>query len=138
MCTQLSTVKIPLKALEFKFVRSSGPGGQNVNKVATAVQLRLDLRAWPELDEHTKQRLKTLAGRKLTDDEQIVISAQRLRTQEQNKRDALERLQQLVDTASIVPKKRRATKPSRGEKARRLDNKRRRSEVKRTRGHMED
>src|SRR4051812_34718183 len=102
MCAPLTTIKIPPRALEFKFIRSSGPGGQNVNKVASAVQLRLDLRAWPEIDAHLKQRLKTLAGRKFTDDEQIVITAQRLRTQEQNKRDALERLQQLVDAASIV------------------------------------
>ena len=129
-------IEIPATALEYKFIRSSGPGGQNVNKVASAVQLRLNLGAWPQLDERIKRRLRTLAGRRLTDNDELVITAQQFRTQEQNKRDALERLTGLVEQASIIPKTRRATKPTRASKERRLQGKQRRSDVKQARGKV--
>ena len=129
-------MNIPEAALEFHFVRSSGPGGQNVNKVASAVQMRCDLKLWPTLPERVRIRLRTLAGRRLTDDDVIVISAQRFRTQEHNKRDALERLDEMVAQARIEPKIRRATKPSRASKERRLEGKQQRGKVKAGRGKV--
>jgi ribosome-associated protein len=127
---------IPANALDFQAIRSSGPGGQNVNKVASAIQLRCDLNAWPELPARVRARLRTLAGRRLNDDDVIVISAQRHRTQEHNRRDAIERLEALVAEASIEPKIRRATRPTRASKERRLQGKVERSQVKAARSKV--
>lgn len=132
----MSFSSAPPTALTFRFIRSGGPGGQNVNKVASAVQLRCDLNEWPALPERVRERLRTLAGRRLTDEDVIVISAQRFRTQEQNKRDALERLETLISEARIEPKIRKATRPSRASKERRLEGKQQRSQVKRGRGKV--
>jgi len=127
---------IPDGALEERFVRASGPGGQNVNKVATAVQLRFDPARSPDLSEDVRHRLRALAGSRAAEDGTIVIEARAHRTQSQNREEARERLTELVRRALIRPKARRKTKPSRAAKQNRLDTKKQRSEKKRGRGRF--
>jgi ribosome-associated protein len=120
--------------LDESFIRSSGPGGQNVNKLATAVQLRFDVRHSPSLPHEVRVRLERLAGRRLTRDGVLVLTAQRHRTQERNRADALERLVELIRAAAVRPTPRRPTKPTFGSKVRRLEGKKRRGGVKALRG----
>ena len=127
------TISVPEQAVRLAFVRSSGPGGQNVNKVSTAVELRLDLDA-AQLSAGVRARLERLVGSRLTQANEIVIFAQRFRTQKANRDDAFARLEELVGKAERPPKRRVATKPTLASKRERLATKDRRGSVKRLRG----
>ena len=131
------SLAIPDGELEFSFVRSSGPGGQNVNKIASAVQLRFDLAASTSLAEPVKSRLRAFAGRRLTQDGAILIIARNHRTQERNRAEACERLAELVRRALIEPRQRRPTRPSRASRMARLDAKTRRGTRKRLRTRVD-
>lgn len=126
-------IELDEKELHFEFVRASGPGGQNVNKVSTSVQLRFDVLSSPSLAPEIKERLARLAGSRMTEEGVLIIDARSFRTQEQNREDALRRLQALLERAARPPKMRRATRPSRAAKAARVDEKKKRGAVKRTR-----
>ena len=123
-------IAIDERELEERFVRASGPGGQNVNKVSTAVELRFDLARSPSLPEGMRARAMRLAGRRLTEDGILIIQADRFRTQERNRADARERLAELLARAAIVPKRRIPTRPPRAAKERRHEAKSKRSRVK--------
>jgi len=123
-------ISIEDSELEERFIRSSGPGGQNVNKLSTAVQLRFDARHSPSLDNDVSVRLQRLAGKRLTRDGVIVIIAQRHRTQERNREDARERLFELIRQAAIAPVPRRATRPTKASRERRLEGKKHRATIK--------
>jgi ribosome-associated protein len=127
---------LPDSDLSVSFVRASGPGGQNVNKVASAVQLRFDLAGTAALEERVKMRVRALAGRRVTDDGAVLIIARNHRTQEQNRREAHERLADLVRRALVEPKTRKPTRPTRASKERRLDSKNRTRRTKSLRGRV--
>jgi ribosome-associated protein len=128
------TIDLDESELEESFIQSTGPGGQNVNKVATAVQLRFDVARSKSLPEYVRQRLLQVAGRKLTKEGVLIITARRFRTQERNRQDARDRLLELIHEATHVTPPRRATKPPRATKKRRLDIKKKHGTLKRLRG----
>jgi ribosome-associated protein len=126
-------IYIPENELTFSYIRADGPGGQNVNKVATAVQLRFDVRNSPSLSDTVKARLVRLAGKRLTEEGVLIIEARRYREQERNRRDAVERLNHLVEKAQRPPAKRVPTRPTASSVRARLEAKKRRSATKRAR-----
>lgn len=126
------SIQIRENELRFDYIRASGPGGQNVNKVATAVQLRFDVRA-SSLTEEVKLRLIRLAGKRVTDDGVLLIEARQFRAQEQNREDAIQRLVALVRRALVKPKPRKKTKPTKASKEKRLQSKKQKGEIKKSR-----
>ena len=131
-----SSIYIRENELAFDYIRASGPGGQNVNKVATAVQLRFDLRA-SSLPDDVRKRLIKLAGKRVTHESVLVLEAKQYRTQEQNREDAIQRLVDWIRKATVKPKKRTKTKPTAASREKRLKSKKVRGEVKRLRSSLE-
>jgi ribosome-associated protein len=127
-------IVIPDDELEWKFIRASGPGGQNVNKVSSAVQLRFLLPNNSSIPVAARNRLRALAGQKILDDGTILLSARSERSQEQNRREALERLSALIESALVEPKIRKKTRPTKASKERRMEAKKRRGTTKQARG----
>jgi len=125
-------ISIDESELQIDFVQSSGPGGQNVNKVASQVQLRFDISS-PSLSEDVRSRLRKIARNRITEQGELLINAKRYRSQERNRQDAIDRLVELIRKAIIPPKKRKPTQPTRASKLKRLQNKKRRGEIKRSR-----
>jgi ribosome-associated protein len=136
MITISETLSLDENEIEESFIRASGPGGQNVNKVSSAVQIRFDARRSPSLPTPVALRLMQLAGRRLTQDGVIVITAQRFRDQTQNRADAQNRLVEMIREAMVPPKPRRATKPTNASREKRLNGKAKRSTVKTMRGSI--
>jgi ribosome-associated protein len=132
------TLSIPDNEFSFTFFRASGPGGQNVNKVASSVQLRFDVRNSPSLHGQVKDRLAKLAGTRMTQEGVLVIEASRYRTQERNRADALERLFMLIEKATRRPRIRRATRPSPAARAKRVESKKRRATIKKQRQSLDE
>jgi ribosome-associated protein len=130
-------IPINVDEIDFSAIRAQGSGGQNVNKVSTAIHLRYDIPA-SSLPDAIKERLLALSDQRITADGVVVIKAQTTRSQEQNKADAIERLQALVDSVAILPKRRKATKPTKGSQRRRLEGKATRGDVKKLRGRVSD
>lgn len=137
MLSVTATLSIPLDEIEMTAVRSQGAGGQKVNKTSSAVQLRFDIHA-SSLPDEIKQRLAARSDRRITAEGVVVIKAQQFRQQEQNRDAALERLRELIAAAAVVPRVRRATKPSKAAKKRRVDDKTRRGQVKALRSRLDD
>ena len=133
MIDVIPTIAIREEELRFQFKLASGPGGQNVNKVATAAELRFDVAGSPSLPEAVRARLLTLAGSRVTQDGELLITARRFRSQERNRQDAIDRLIALIRQAAAPPKPRLKTRPSRAAKQRRMDEKRRIGDKKQTR-----
>jgi ribosome-associated protein len=131
------TIALKESELDEQFVRASGPGGQNVNKVATAVQLRFDVDRSPSLSDELKQRLRTIAGSRMTADGVLVIDARRHRTQADNRQDARQRLAELIRQAAVRPKRRRKTRPTAASKEQRLTIKRKRADTKQGRRQVD-
>jgi ribosome-associated protein len=131
------SIQIPDREIQLRFIRASGPGGQNVNKVSSAVELRFDVKRSTALPEEVRQRLMRQSGKKLNSAGVLIIQARRYRSQERNRQDAMERLVRLVRQAALKPRARRPTKPSRGSRESRLEIKRLRSRTKQRRSRVE-
>ena len=131
-----STVQLEEREVHYDLIRASGPGGQNVNKVSSAIQLRFDIRNSPSINDEVKDRLIRLAGNRVTNEGILVIEARRYRTQEQNRADALRRLVTWIEKALAIPKKRKATRPSVTARAKRMGEKKKRSQTKRIRRYI--
>jgi ribosome-associated protein len=138
MITVNKQISIDEKEVQLRFIRSSGPGGQNVNKVATAVQLRFDVGGSPSLPGDVRTRLIRIAGSRVTNDGILIIEARQYRTQERNREDAIERLKELIREAAKKPKPRKKTKPSAAAKERRIESKKQRSKTKKMRSVKPD
>lgn len=131
------SIQIADEEIEFAFIRSAGPGGQNVNKVSSAVQLRFDVQGTPSIPQEVKQRLVRLAGRRLTAEGVLILEARQYRSQERNRQAAVERLVRLIQQACVPLKPRHKTKPTHAAIMRRLESKRKRGEIKRLRRDAE-